>query len=60
MDIDDNTLIPEDAGEVNLANALDLSETEDEEEMEDLVDDFSTHNEPDEVFVVCPSFRICS
>jgi len=60
MDIDDNTPIPEDVGGVNLANALDLSETEDEEEMEDLVDDFSIHNEPDEVSVICPSFRICS
>jgi hypothetical protein len=29
------------AGEVDLANALDLSESEEEEELEDIIEDFS-------------------
>ena len=39
----DNDVVPEnDANEkVNMANAVDLSESEDEEEMEDIVDDFA-------------------
>jgi DNA-directed RNA polymerase III subunit RPC4 len=56
MNIDDDKPLPEDLGEVNASNALDLSETEDEEEMEDLINDFSIHNEPDEVFVIYVSF----
>ena len=39
------------AGEVDLANALDLSESEEEEEMEDLVGDFATIAEMEQV---CP------
>lgn len=39
------------AGEVDLANAVDLSDNEDEEELEDLIDDFaqgaSIHDDPD-------------
>lgn len=35
--------------EVNLANALDLSESEDEEELEDIIDDFSLTNDTEEV-----------
>lgn len=39
-------------GEVDLANALDLSESEDEEEMEDLIEDFAANNAPmDEVYL---------
>ena len=39
----DNDVVPEnEANErVNMANAVDLSESEDEEEMEDIVDDFA-------------------
>ena len=37
------------AGEVDLANALDLSESEEEEEMEDLVEDFATIPEIEQV-----------
>ena len=33
----------------NLANALDLSESEEDEELEDLVDDFLASNQTDEV-----------
>ncbi|KAH9995372.1 RNA polymerase III RPC4-domain-containing protein [Russula compacta] len=35
----------DDAGDVNLANALDLSESEEEEDMEDIIDDFSRDRE---------------
>ena len=35
----------EDAGDINLANALDLSESEEEEEMEDIILDFSQDRE---------------
>ena len=34
-----------DAGDINLANALDLSESEEEEEMEDIINDFSRDSE---------------
>lgn len=36
--------------EVNLANALDLSDSEDEEELEDIIDDFSVTAEVEEVY----------
>ncbi|KAI9511611.1 RNA polymerase III RPC4-domain-containing protein [Russula earlei] len=36
---------PTDAGDINLANALDLSESEEEEEMEDIIHDFSRDRE---------------
>lgn len=35
----------DDAGDINLANALDLSESEEEEEMEDIIVDFSQDRE---------------
>ena len=38
MEIDET---PEPEPEVNLANAVDLSESEDEEELEDIIDDFA-------------------
>ena len=41
----DGPLAVDDAGDINLANALDLSESEEEEEMEDIVDDFSRERE---------------
>ena len=44
MDTDNSPPPNEEAGDVNLANAVDLSESEDEEEIEDLVDDFSMAN----------------
>ncbi|KAI0320859.1 RNA polymerase III RPC4-domain-containing protein [Amylostereum chailletii] len=48
MDVGEGTPIP-DGGDVNLANAVDLSESEDEEEMEDLIDDFAAASvEPDD------------
>ena len=37
MDVDE----AEEAGNVNLANAVDLSESEEEEELEDIIDDFA-------------------
>lgn len=40
---------PATSGEVDLANALDLSESEDEEEMEDLIDDFAAGGDIDDV-----------
>jgi DNA-directed RNA polymerase III subunit RPC4 len=40
---------------VNLANAVDLSESEDEEELEDLIDDFALHAE---VMDVCMIFEL--
>ncbi|KAI0060961.1 hypothetical protein BV25DRAFT_1858047 [Artomyces pyxidatus] len=45
MEVEDRTPVAEEAGDVNLANALDLSESEDEEEMEDLVEDFAQHDD---------------
>jgi DNA-directed RNA polymerase III subunit RPC4 len=36
-----------DAADVNLANAVDLSESEEEEELEDIIDDFSAKTEQD-------------
>jgi DNA-directed RNA polymerase III subunit RPC4 len=35
----------DDVGDINLANALDLSESEEEEELEDIIDDFSRDRE---------------
>lgn len=35
----------DDAGDINLANALDLSESEEEEEMENIIVDFSQETE---------------
>jgi DNA-directed RNA polymerase III subunit RPC4 len=35
----------DDAGDINLANALDLSESEEEEEMENIIIDFSQDRE---------------
>ena len=35
----------DDVGDINLANALDLSESEDEEEMENIIVDFSQERE---------------
>jgi DNA-directed RNA polymerase III subunit RPC4 len=35
------------AEDVNLANAVDLSESEEEEELEDIIDDFSIRVEQD-------------
>jgi DNA-directed RNA polymerase III subunit RPC4 len=35
----------DDTGDINLANALDLSESEEEEEMEDIIVDFSQDSE---------------
>jgi DNA-directed RNA polymerase III subunit RPC4 len=35
----------DDVGDINLANALDLSESEEEEEMDDIIDDFSRDRE---------------
>ena len=45
MDVD----TPPVAAEVDLANALDLSESEEEEEMEDLVEDFARASTADDV-----------
>ena len=39
----------DDAGDINLANALDLSESEEEEEMENIIVDFSQDREEREV-----------
>jgi DNA-directed RNA polymerase III subunit RPC4 len=41
-----------DTGEVDLANALDLSESEEEEELEDLIDDFALQVEADQVITI--------
>ena len=42
MDVDNDVIPENEANEkVNMANAVDLSESEDEEEMEDIVDDFA-------------------
>ena len=35
----------DDVGDIDLANALDLSESEEEEEMEDIINDFSRMGE---------------
>jgi DNA-directed RNA polymerase III subunit RPC4 len=40
----------DDAGDINLANALDLSESEEEEEMEDIIVDFSQDTEVNHFF----------
>ncbi|KAI0048097.1 hypothetical protein FA95DRAFT_1540308, partial [Auriscalpium vulgare] len=50
IDVDGVTPTPpvEDGADVNLANALDLSDSEDEEEMEDLIDDFAELAHDDE------------
>ena len=45
MDVEQATA----AGEVNLANALDLSESEEEEELEDLIEDFALQTDLDQV-----------
>ena len=45
MDVDTSPA----AAEVDLANALDLSESEEEEEMEDLVEDFARATTSDDV-----------
>ena len=52
MEIEDGTPTTEVAGDVNLANAIDLSESEDEEEMEDLIDDFTTKHDEFDVRLV--------
>jgi hypothetical protein len=39
------------SGEVDLANAIDLSESEEEEELEDLIDDFA-QREADQVIIL--------
>jgi hypothetical protein len=44
------------SGEVDLANALDLSESEEEEELEDLIDDFALQAEADQVII--PNFHV--
>lgn len=45
MDVDEAA----DTGEVDLANALDLSDSEEEEELEDLMEDFALDAILDEV-----------
>lgn len=45
MDIDEAAA----AGEVDLANALDLSESEEEEELEDLIEDFALQADQEQV-----------
>ena len=44
--------------EKNLANALDLSESEEEEEMEDLIEDFAMENLDMEDEVVISAFQL--
>lgn len=46
------------AGEVDLANAVDLSESEEEEELEDLIDDFALQTDLTEVCLVLPHFAM--
>ena len=41
----DGLPVVDDAGDINLANALDLSESEEEEEMENIIVDFSQESE---------------
>lgn len=48
MDIDEAAA----AGEVDLANALDLSESEEEEELEDLIEDFALQADMAQVCMV--------
>jgi hypothetical protein len=48
MAIDELSAV-DDAGDINLANALDLSESEEEEEMENIIVDFSQDREEREV-----------
>jgi DNA-directed RNA polymerase III subunit RPC4 len=45
MAVDGPPLTVDDVGDINPANALDLSESEEEEEMEDIIDDFSRERE---------------
>ena len=45
MDIEEATA----TGEVDLANALDLSESEEEEELEDLIEDFTLQADMEQV-----------
>jgi hypothetical protein len=45
MDIDEAAA----TGEVDLANALDLSESEEEEELEDLIEDFALQADAEQV-----------
>jgi DNA-directed RNA polymerase III subunit RPC4 len=44
-----------DAADINLANALDLSESEEEENMEDIIDDFSQSREVNLCVAASPS-----
>lgn len=55
MDIDQEAT-PEE--EVNMANAVDLSESESEEELEDIIDDFAQAQEQEEVRHT-PFFHLC-
>src|SRR5260221_10307069 len=58
----------DDVGDIDLANALDLSESEEEEETEDIIDDFPQGREevnraplaalPDELTHTCPGSRL--
>ena len=43
--MDDGLPAVDDAGDINLANALDLIESEEEEEMENIIVDFSQERE---------------
>lgn len=54
MDVD-RSETPEEE-QVNLANALDLSESEDEEELEDIIDDFAQTQAANEEVrpILCP------
>ena len=45
MVMDGQSPAVDDVGDINLANALDLSESEEEEEMEDIINDFSLERE---------------
>lgn len=49
MEVDEEA---EDEQKVNLANAVDLSESEEEEELEDIIDDFALANDMEEVCAV--------
>jgi DNA-directed RNA polymerase III subunit RPC4 len=49
----DGPPVVDDAGDINLANALDLSESEEEEEMEDIIVDFSQDREVNHHFARC-------
>lgn len=52
MAVDVSPPAVDDVGDIDLANALDLSETEEEEETEDIIHDFSRGSE--EVRIGCP------